>query len=168
MTEKKEDSDIPEDLKWHRKMAAQLFNHTWDLIDKGDKRTPEENEEMIHSAHASRYHWIIVINSGKYPETGPVNHARGDQIISRVYSLLNMPHEALFYAEKTLNMCLNNKIGDFDLAFGYEAMARAFSLQPDKKQELEKHLSLAKEAAEKIKKKEDKEYFLSELSSIQT
>ena len=166
MTKEKENSDIPEELKWHRKMAAQLFNHTWDLIDKGDKRTPEENDEMIHSAHASRYHWIVVINSGKYPDTGSVNHARGDWQISRVYALLNIPHEAEFYAEKSLKMCLANKIGDFDLAFGYEAMARAFSLQPEKKQELEKHLALAKEAAEKIQKKDDKEYLLSELNSI--
>lgn len=168
MTKKKSDSDIPGDLKWHRKMAAQLFNHTWDLIDKGNKRKPEENDEMIHSAHASRYHWIVVINSGKYPETGPVNHVRGDWQISRVYSLLNMPHEALFYAEKSLNMCLDHKIGDFDLAFGYEAMARAFSLQTDKKDDLEKYLKLAKEAAEKIEKKEDKDYVLGELDSIKT
>lgn len=168
MTKKKNDSDIPEELKWHRKMAAQLFNHTWDLIDKGDKRTPEENDEMIHSAHASRYHWTVVINSGKYPETGPVNHARGDWQVSRVYSLLNMPHEDLFYAEKSLNTCLDNKIGDFDLAFGYEAMARAFSLQPDKKDDLEKYLALAKEAAEKIEKKDDKDYVLRELNSIKT
>jgi hypothetical protein len=168
MTEEKNDSDIPNDLKWHRKMAAQLFNHTWDLIDKGDNRTSEENDEMIHSAHASRYHWIVVINSGKYPETGPVNHARGDWQISRVYSLLNMPHEALFYAEKTLNMCLDNNIGDFDLAFGYEAMARAFALQAEKKKELEKYLALAKEAGKKIEKKDDRNYFLGELKTIQT
>jgi hypothetical protein len=166
MTKKEDDSNIPEDLKWHRKMAAQLFNHTWDLIDKGDKRTPEEIDEMIHSAHASRYHWIVVINSGKYPETGPVNHARGDWQLSRVYSLLKMPHEALFYAEKSLNMCLDNKIGDFDLAFGYEAMARAFSFQPEKKKELEKYLALAKEAGEKIEKKDDKDYVLGELNTI--
>jgi len=30
------------DLEWYKKMASQLFNHNWDLIDKGDKRTTDE------------------------------------------------------------------------------------------------------------------------------
>ena len=42
-------------LEWHRKMAAQLFNQTWVLIDKGNKRTEEENDRMIHSARPGLY-----------------------------------------------------------------------------------------------------------------
>ena len=34
-------------------LAGQLFNRTWELIDLAD-RTPEQELEMIHSAHASR------------------------------------------------------------------------------------------------------------------
>ena len=40
----------------HKKFAVELFNRTWDLLDKED-RTQEEADTMIHAAHASRYHW---------------------------------------------------------------------------------------------------------------
>jgi hypothetical protein len=168
MSNKDKTSEKKEELKIHRKLAGQLFNHTWDLIDKGGKRTPEEDDEMIHSAHASKYHWTVVINSGEYPDTGPVNHARGDWQISRVYSLLNIPESALRYAQKSLQVCLDNDIAGFDLAFGYEAVARAYSLKDNMKEELEEFLNLAKEAGNKIEKESDREYFLSELKTIKT
>ena len=41
----------------HKKLGIDLFNATWDLIDKAD-RTEAENFEMIHAAHASAYHWL--------------------------------------------------------------------------------------------------------------
>lgn len=44
-----------EEMEFHKKMAVELFNATWDLMDKKD-RTKEDNDAMIHSAHASRYH----------------------------------------------------------------------------------------------------------------
>ena len=45
--------------QWHRKMAAELFNSTWDLIAKKN-RTKDEDDQMIHMAYASRYHWSVV------------------------------------------------------------------------------------------------------------
>jgi hypothetical protein len=151
-------------LEWHRKMAAQLFNHTWDLIDKGDKRTPEEDEEMIHSAHASRYNWGVVVASGEYPNTGPMNLERGDWQISRVYSLLKRAEPALHHAQKCLEICEKNTIGDFDIAFAYEAMARALALTNDDK--LQEYLDKAKKSGEAIAKEDDKKYFFSELENI--
>lgn len=153
-------------LEWHRKMAAQLFNQTWVLIDKGNKRTEEENDRMIHSAHASRLSWDVVVNSGEYPKTGPINLERGDWQISRVYSLLNRPVAAKYHAEQCLAICKKNNIGDFDIAFAYEALARAASLIGDKN--LPELLEKAKAAGEKIAKEEDKKYFFSELESIKS
>lgn len=162
MTEEKKLTD----LEWHRKMAAQLFNHTWGLIDKGDKRTADDNDEMIHSAHASRYHWGVVVASNKYPKTGPMNLERGDWLISRVHAILNRPHAALYHAQRCLDICKSNKIGDFDIAFAYEAMARAHSIGENIKDKVTEYLALAKEAAESIEKEDDKKYFLGELDSI--
>ena len=149
----------------HRKMAAQLFNNTWSLIDK-KQRSIEEDDEMINSAHASRYHWGVVVASGKDPKAGPLNLERGDWQISRVYSILNRHEPALYHAKRCLDICLKNKIKDFDLAFAYEAMARAFSIVDDKNNDFKKYLALAKEAGEKIKKTEDKEYYFSELKDL--
>ncbi|MHA1941699.1 MAG: hypothetical protein ACW99F_07285 [Candidatus Hodarchaeales archaeon] len=154
------------EIEWHRKMAAQLFNQTWDLIEKGDKRTSVEDESMIHSAHASRYHWEVVVNSGKYPKTGPINLERGDWQISRVYSMLKRPIAAKYHAKQCLTICKENKIGDFDIAFAYEALARAASLEGDKNyQELHKK---AREYGNQISKEDDKKYFFSELESIKS
>ena len=33
-----------------------IFNQTWTLMEKPD-RTREDDDEMLHAAHASRYHW---------------------------------------------------------------------------------------------------------------
>ncbi|MFX1513834.1 MAG: hypothetical protein ACFFCQ_14715 [Promethearchaeota archaeon] len=151
--------------EWHRKIAVQLFNQTWDLLDKKE-RTDEENDEMIHSAHTSRYHWGVVVANGKDPKVGPINLERGEWQISRVYSVLKRHEPALFHAQKCLDICKANDIGDFDIAFAYEALARAYSLVSDKKDELQKYCELAKDAGEKIQKKEDKNYFFSELNTV--
>ncbi len=164
MTSKENENEKLTELEWHRKMAAQLFNHTWDLIDKGDNRTPDESDEMIHSAHASRYHWGIVVVSDKYPKTGPMNLERGDWQISRVYSLLKRPEPALYHAQRCLSICEKHKIVDFDIAFALEAMARAYALNDDLKSE--EYFQKAEKAGEAISKEEDKKYFVSELETI--
>ena len=140
----------------HKKFAISCFNLTWSLLDKKD-RTREEDYKMVHAAHASRYHW---------GEIGtPLEFERGEWQISRVYSVLKRSEPALFHAKRCLEICKENNIGDFDLAFAYEATARAHSISEDKA-ECEKFLQLATEAGENIKKKEDKDYFLSELKTI--
>jgi hypothetical protein len=140
----------------HRKFAVSLFNLTWSLLDKKD-RTIEEDDKMVHAAHASRYHW---------GEIGtPLEFERGEWQISRVYSVLGRSEPALHHAKRCLHICKNNNIGDFDIAFAYEAMARALSIAKDKV-ECQKYIQLATKAAENIKKKEDKDYFLSELKTI--
>jgi hypothetical protein len=140
----------------HKKFAISLFNLTWSLLDKKD-RTREEDDRMIHAAYASRYHW---------GEIGtPLEFERGEWQISRVYSVLKRSEPALFHAKRCLDICKQNNIGDFDIAFAYEAIARAISITRDAA-ECEKYLLLAKEAGERIAKKEDKDYFFSELKTI--
>lgn len=142
--------------EWHKKQAIDNFNSTWDYIDKKD-RTKEDDINMIHTAHASRFHW------GKIGTA--LEFARGEWQISRVYSLLGMPESALYHANYSLELCLDNDIKDFDLAFAYEAVARSYMTAKNEEQ-MKKYLILAKEASENINKEEDKKYFLSELDSI--
>ena len=140
----------------HRKFAVSCFNLTWSLLDKKD-RTRDEDDKIIHAAHASRYHWGEVGTSLEFE--------RGEWQISRVYSVLGRSGPALYHAKRCLEICKENNIEDFDIAFAYEAMARAHAVIGNKK-ECEKNIELAREAAEQIKKKEDKDYFLSELKTI--
>ncbi|MHA1211139.1 MAG: hypothetical protein ACTSSH_01645 [Candidatus Heimdallarchaeota archaeon] len=142
---------------FHIKWAKKCFNATWGLMDK-ENRTLEEDFEMIHTAHASRFHWGII---GE-----PIHFERGEWQISRVYSILKKPNEALYHAQQCLDICLANNIGDFDLAFAYEALARGNAIAGNDKEKT-KYFELAKDAAKKIAKKEDKDYFMSELATIQ-
>ena len=150
-------SNVP-NLEAHEKMAKACFNKTWDLLDKTDRNEDEENE-MVHTAHASRYHWGVLVNNGK---GGPVNLQRGEWQIAHVYTLISRAEPALHHAKVCLKLTEDHDIGDFDLAFAYEGMARAMALSEDK-DGFKKYFMLAKEAGEKIKDKGDRDYFLGEL-----
>jgi hypothetical protein len=142
--------------EFHKKMGVDLFNMTWDLMDKAD-RTTAEDVKMIHAAHASRYHW---------GEIGvPLNFERGEWQISRVYAVLNMPEPALFHAERCLAICEEHGIADFDIAFAYEAMARAHAIAGNIA-ECRRYLELAQQAGERIEEDDNKGYFFGELSTI--
>jgi len=147
---------MSEDKDLHRKFAVDCFNGTWDLIERTE-RNLEDESRMIHMAHASRFHW---------GEIGtPLNLARGDWLISRVYAILDQGDNSLIYAKSCFNICLENNFGDFDLAFAYEAITRAFAVLCDTNMK-KKYLKLAKETGESIAKEDDKQYFLSELNTI--
>ena len=140
----------------HRKFAVDTFNLTWSLLDKKD-RTKEEDDKMVHAAHASRFHW---------GEIGtPIHFERGEWQITRVYSVLNRPEQALYHAKKCLEICQKNNIADFDIAFAYEAMARAHATA-ENHAESEKYIRLAKEAGDKIKEKQDKDVFFNDLKTV--
>jgi len=140
----------------HKKYAIDLFNQTWDLIDK-EERSQEEIDRMIHAAHASRYHWEIAGTE--------LNIARGEWQVSHVYAISNRVEPCLYHAKRCLQITLENDLKDFDIAFAYEAMARACDLAGDEL-ETAKYVELAKEAATKIKDPEDRKYFLSQLDAI--
>jgi hypothetical protein len=140
----------------HKKFAVDCFNGTWDLLDKND-RTDEENFMMIRMAHASRYHWGEI--------GSPLQFARGDWQISRVYAVLGMGRMAYDYAKTSLDHCMENDIGDFDLAFAYEALLRA-SMILDNPADIKKFKKLALDCGKAIQEDGNRTYFLSELKSI--
>ena len=140
----------------HKKMAQDTFNGVWDLLDKKD-RNDYENLVMIHMAHTSVYHWSFVGQA--------VNMARGEWQVSRVYCAAGMAESALYHAQLSLNICQKNGIGDFDLAFGYEALARAHKVKGNFEQS-QHYLELSRQAAAVIASDEDRDYVLSELATI--
>lgn len=119
---------------------------------------------MLNAAHASAFHWSKLkgsVDEERYKQSFP----RAEYLISRVNWVLRRSQAALLHAKRSLEFCEEAGIGDFDIAFAYEALARASSLAGDAK-ERDKYITPAKEAAEQIKGKEDKEAFLSELSTV--
>ena len=142
--------------EWHTKQAKQCFNGTWDLIDKQDK-TEQDIFNMIHKAHASRYHW------GEVGE--PVNLARGEWQISRVYAIAKLGESALFHAKEYLRYCQEHDLAIFDFAFAYESIARAYMVLGNKEL-VNKNLQLAKEATSKVENEDNQKYLYSELQNI--
>jgi hypothetical protein len=140
----------------HRKFAVDLFNLVWDLLDKGE-RSKEEDDRMLHAAHASRFHW---------GEIGtPLEFERGEWQISRVYAVLNRPQAAIYHAQRCLDICTANQIGDFDIAFAYEALARAYAIAGESEKSRE-YIRLAEQAGEQIEDEGNRGYFLSELETV--
>ena len=138
--------------------AIKLFNETWDLMDLKE-RTPEQQALMLHKAHASCYLWSLCGEK--------VNLARGEWQVSRAYALLGMGQPALLHGRRSLDICLESKLGGFDLPFGHEAVARAYHILGDA-QEAQKHMALGREACQSIEDAQDKAYALSEIASIES
>ena len=141
-----------------RLLAAQLFNETWRLLEQ-EQRTRADDDRMIHTAHASRYHW------GQVPAATPANLARGEWLISRVYAVLERAEPAQYHARRVLDLCQDNGIADFDLAFAYEALARAHAVAGDAAQARD-YTDQALAAAEDIADDEDRDLVLADLETI--
>jgi len=105
-----------------RKLAADLFNGVWTLMETEDRSTAQD-DRMLHMAHASRYHWEQVGTAA--------NLARGEWLCSRVYAVLRRPEPALHHARRVLQLCTEHHLDDWDLAFAHEAIARGLALAGD-------------------------------------
>jgi len=150
------DTDV--DISDERRLAAALFNATWTLMEKED-RSREDDDEMLHMAHASRHHW------GRVAEATPANMARGEWQCSRVYAVLGRSEPCLHHAQRCLEICQENGIADWDLAFAYEALARGHAVAGDTDQ-ARAYTEQALAAAEDIAEDDDRELVLSDLESI--
>jgi DNA-binding transcriptional MerR regulator len=139
-----------------RRLAGTLFNHTWTLLERTD-RSPLEDDEMLHSAHASRAHWGVV---GE-----PVHWARGEWQCSRVYAVLGRAEPALHHGRRCLALAEEHDLGPFDLGCGYEAIARAYRVA-GATDEMQRHLGLGYAVLDKISDGEDRELLESDLDSV--
>ena len=143
------------DPQIERKLAAQLFNATWRLLDKTD-RTAQENALMIHCAHASRFHWEAVGNA--------MNRAVGEWQVSRVYSVLALGESALYHARLCMELTEANGLTPFHKACAHEGMARALSLSD--KAAAKAHYQAARDLASSIEDREDRNILESDLMTI--
>ena len=140
----------------HRALGAQLFNQTWTYLEK-ESRTVDEDDLMLLSANASAYHWRQVGTAA--------NFARSEWQMSRVYSVLGRAEPALHHATRCLQICQENGIGDWDLGFAYEALARAAAVDGDG-DAAQAWTDQAYDAAADIAEDEDRDLLLTDLSTI--
>jgi hypothetical protein len=136
----------------HRQLGVDLFNEVWRLM-----RSREEDDRMIHAAHASRFHW------GEAPECKPENLARGEWQVSRVYTVVGLAEPALRHAHRCLDLCEANGLGDWDLAYAFEAIARAYKTS-GKEPEAQAYKKLAAETP--VAAAGDREHLAEDLSTL--
>lgn len=146
------------DPQTHREIGVALFNRTWSLLEL-EGRTAEQDVEMVHTAHASAYHWMQVGT--------PVNRSRSEWQCSRVYAATGRSEPAIWHARLCLEICEREGIRDFDLGFAYEALARAYAVAGDR-DESARWLEQARSAAADVAESDDRELLRSDLATIPT
>ena len=139
----------------HRSLGVELFNKTWEYMENAD-RSSMEDAAMLEAAFASSYHWSQCGTA--------LNRQRSFWLISRVYAILAFPDTCIYFADLCRDVTENalEEMKDFDVAFSYEALARAYALGGvmDK---ASMYYKLALESGNKIQDLEDKQVFMSDI-----
>ena len=146
------------DREAHRRLAVDLFNDTWRLMGRTD-RTAADDDLMVHTAHASAYHWMQV---------GTIVHrVRSEWQCSRMYTVLGRAEPALVHARRALELCeqTGTEMEDWDLPFCYEAMARSHAVAGDL-EEARRWIERGRDAAASIADDDDRELVLKDLATV--
>jgi hypothetical protein len=113
----------PEDVAlWQKRLAAQANNRAWTLAEM-PHRSPEEDEEMLHAAHAAMYFWKIVGTPG--------NHAHAAQLLAHVFALLKLPGPARQYLGMSWSYFSQRDCAPWELAFANAVAASVASAEGD-------------------------------------
>jgi DNA-binding transcriptional MerR regulator len=143
----------------HRTLGVDLFNKTWTLLER-QTRTPEEDDEMIHCAHASAYHWQQVGTRA--------NRARSEWQCSRVYAILGHAEQAVHHARRCHEIAAANEdesMEDWDLVGAYEALARAHLVAGDR-DEAAHWAQVGRDATARIADQDDRKVFEADFATI--
>lgn len=109
------DTPTPEDdALWQRRLASQANNRAWTLAEF-PHRSPEDDDEMLHAAHAAMYFWKKVGN--------PSNHAHAALLLAHVYALLRLPVPAAKYLRESLPHLEQDDRAPWERAFAHAVAA---------------------------------------------
>ena len=140
--------DLSNAYRW---FAAELNNNLWARLDAG-RWSADDAEQNIHAAHASCYHWLQVGNIS--------HHARAECLVANVYVAAGFGESALRHALRCQELIEDSPYAfeDWDVAFAYDALARAYTLTGDVG-EAEHYQQQAQAAWEAIVDEEDRAIF---------
>ena len=139
-----------------RQLAGGLFNRVWELLAKPD-RSAADDDDMVHTAHASRYHW------GQAGE--PVHWARGEWLCSRVYAVVGRAEPARHHGLPCLALSTEHGLGHFDVGAAHEAIARACQVAGDSISATD-HLALGRAQLALVTDAEERSVLGSDLASL--
>jgi tetratricopeptide (TPR) repeat protein len=146
------------DVDEQRRLAATLFNRVWTLLES--RRGRAEDDEMLHAAHASRFHWGEVGSAAQ--------QARGEWQCARVYAVLGRAEPALHHAGRCLDLCREHaaEMEAFDEPIAREALARALVVA-GRNEEARAELAEARRLLEAVDDPEDREIVERDLGEVE-
>ncbi len=129
----------PEDIAlWQRRLASQANNRAWSLSEL-PSRTSEEDEEVLHAAHAAMYFWKIVGNDN--------NKAHAAQLLAHVYATLKLPNPASHYSAKSEPVLLSDKAAPWERALAHAVAANVSAARGDQLQHQEHYRKAVEQVA---------------------
>jgi hypothetical protein len=140
----------------HKHLAITTNGLVWQLLEKKE-RSESEDGLMIHASHASCYHWLQVGTE--------LHHQRAQWLLSHVYCELGIAVAALRHAVRCMDLTkeYSDLMNDFDHAYAFEALSRAYALGGQQEHSLF-FQQKAEQAALKIQDEEDLTIFLSDFN----
>lgn len=136
-----------ETATWQRRLASQANNRAWQLSES-PARTAEEDEEMLHAAHAALYFWKIVGNAS--------NHAHAALLLAHVYALLGLGSAARQYFAKSQPVFFEHAAEAWELALAHAVAANVAAANQEAESHRE-HYELANKLIEALPSPEDRE-----------
>ena len=142
-----------------RGLGKDFFNGVWKLL-AVEERTDEQDDEVVHMAHASVLHWMRAGGTA-------AQRARGEWQCARVYSELGRPEPALHHARRCLAIVRGTpaEMEDFDEPAALEGLARA-ELCAGNVAEARRLRDEARAALARIADDEDREIIEKDIESI--
>lgn len=144
----------------HHYFAAECFNRAWDFIDK-PQRSPAENDEMLHLALTSLWHWL------QRPDVTPSNLSVGYWQVARVNALRGDAASARHYGLLSLQASQAAGVEPFFRGYAFEALARAEALAGSPEIAAD-YLRQAWAEANQVEDPEDRKLLEKDLDSIKT
>jgi hypothetical protein len=147
----------PEDEpRWRRRFASGANNRAWALSEMAS-RTREEDDEMLHAAHASAYLWTSIGNEH--------NTALAHLLLGQVHSLLGNAIAAARFANSSSEYFSSRDSAPEELAFAHAIAANAAHCRGDAISHQAEYAA-AQRALEAISNAEEKEIVLATLRVI--
>ena len=147
------------DREAHRRLGVDLFNKTWTLLEK-EGRSAEEDDELLHCAHASAYHWLQAGGTD-------ANRARSQWQCSRAHAVLDQAEGAIHHAQRCLAIVEGSPeaMEEFDLPAAHEALARAHAIAGNAA-ESARWLELGRASAAAISDEDDRAIIEADLATV--
>lgn len=144
------------DAATHQKLAGQLFNRCWDLLET-EPRDDVQNRELLTAALTSRFHWQTIGTEE--------NLAVCDWMASRAFAAVGDGRAAVDFANAALTRAEGAGLGDWVVASMYEGLARAHAAAGDRASR-DVAYARAERAVAAINDAEDRELIASQLATV--